>query len=295
MLKFKEPELSDKEWVRSLLRLSDYQGCEYNFTNNFAWKDIFDTKISRWQDFYICRFGDGFAFPAGRGDIHGVLVQLYEYSASIGVPFKFTSMDKSAKLLLEREYPGQFVFSTSEGMYDYIYTSESLRTLKGKKLHSKRNYVNRFSTLNYTFERITPDNIADCRRMSSEWCRRNSAVPNEGRAEEMCAVGVGPQHFFELGLEGGLIRVNGEVQAFSYGERQNSDTFVTHVEKAFTDFDGAYPMINYLMANEFCGGYKYINREEDMGEENLRKAKRSYHPAYMLEKYRAEYVGGGLK
>ncbi len=283
--------MSDKEWIQPLLELSDYQGCEYNFTNNFVWKDIFDITVARWQDFYICKYGDGFAFPAGRGDVKGLIARLKRYCRENGLPLKFTSMDKSAKLLLEKEFPDEFEFSFDEGMFDYIYRAEALRTLKGKKLHSKRNYVNRFKALEYIFERITPENIDDCRKMSVEWCRRNNCDACPEKSDEMCAVGVGLEHFFELGLEGGLIRVNGEVQAFSYGERQNSDTFVTHVEKAFTDYDGAYPMINYLIANELCEGYEYINREEDMGEENLRKAKRSYAPAYMLEKYRAVYIG----
>ncbi|MCH5324334.1 MAG: DUF2156 domain-containing protein [Eubacterium sp.] len=294
MLEFKEIELSDKEWIQPLLELSDYQGCEYNFTNNYVWKDIYDVTVSRWQDFYICKYGDSFAFPAGRGDVRGLLAELKSYCDAQGYPLKFASMDKSVKLMLERDFPGEFEFSTSEGAYDYIYTAESLRTLKGKKLHSKRNYINRFKELPYTFERITPENIDECRKMSTEWCVRNNCENNSEKSDEMCAVGMGLQHFFELGLEGGLIRVDGAVQAFSYGERQNSNTFVTHVEKAFTDYDGAYPMINYLIANELCGGYEYINREEDMGEENLRKAKRSYHPAYMLEKYRAVYVGNGF-
>ncbi len=292
MLKFKEIDISDKQWIQPLLELSDYQGCEYNFTNNFVWKDIFDNTISRWQDFYICKSGDGFIFPAGRGDVKGLIHELDGYCRSVGLKLKFVSMDKSAKLLLEQEFPGEFEFFAKEDYFDYIYSAESLRTLKGKKLHSKRNYINRFKELDYTFERITPDNIAECMEMSAEWCRRNNCEINPDKSDEMCAVGVGLEHYFELGLEGGLIRVNGKVQAFSYGERQNSNTFVTHVEKAFTDLDGAYPMINWLIANELCSGYEYINREEDMGEENLRKAKRSYHPAYMLEKYSAVRIGG---
>ena len=108
----------------------------------------------------------------------------------------------------------------------------------------------------------------------------------------MCAVGIGLEHFFDLGLVGGILRVDGRIQAFSYGEQQCSDTFVTHVEKAFTDYDGAYPMINYMMANRFCKGLEYINREEDRGEENLRKAKKSYHPCFMVEKFSAVYNAG---
>ena len=173
-----------------------------------------------------------------------------------------------------------------------MYQSQSLATLGGKKLHSKRNYINRFKQLNWSFEDITPDNIDECKQMSLEWCIRNDCDKSEDKSEEMCAVGIGLEHFFDLGLVGGILRVDGRIQAFSYGEQQCSDTFVTHVEKAFTDYDGAYPMINYMMANRFCKGLEYINREEDMGEENLRKAKKSYHPCFMVEKFSAVYNAG---
>lgn len=194
--------------------------------------------------------------------------------------------------MLEQRYPGMFTFDTSEDLYDYVYQSQSLATLGGKKLHSKRNYINRFKQLNWSFEDITPDNIDECKQMSLEWCIRNDCDKSEDKSEEMCAVGIGLEHFFDLGLVGGVLRVDGRIQAFSYGEQQCSDTFVTHVEKAFTDYDGAYPMINYMMANRFCKGLEYINREEDMGEENLRKAKKSYHPCFMVEKFSAVYNAG---
>ena len=83
-----------------------------------------------------------------------------------------------------------------------------------------------------------------------------------------------------------MIRVDGKIQAFTYGEKQNSDTFVVHVEKALTDYQGAYPMINNQFILHECGGYEYINREEDMGEKNLRKAKLSYHPVFLKKNFK---------
>ena len=270
MLELKKIELSDKKWIDPLLKLSDYRGCEYNFTNNYVWSNIYGITVGRFQDFYVSKHGNEFVFPAGKGDTDALLSELKNYCDSTGIQFKFCSMD-------------------IKDLYDYVYESKSLATLSGKKLHSKRNYINRFKSLDWSFEDITPENIDECRQMSLEWCRRNNCDENEEKSEEMCAVGMGLAHFFELGLVGGILRVDGKIQAFSYGERQNSDTFVTHVEKAFTDYDGTYPMINYMMANRFCKELEYINREEDMGEENLRKAKRSYYPCFMVEKFSAVY------
>ncbi|MBQ6569899.1 MAG: DUF2156 domain-containing protein, partial [Clostridia bacterium] len=73
--------------------------------------------------------------------------------------------------------------------------------------------------------------------------------------------------------------------AFCLGERQRSDTFITHYEKALPEYEGAYALINREFAKNTVGNFKYINREEDTGQEGLRKAKLSYHPAILLEKY----------
>ena len=291
MLQFRPIELDDKPWIDELLAISDYQGCEYNFTNNYVWRNIYGLSICRFMDFYVVKSSKGFFFPAGKGDFGELINELKDFSANKGDKLRFITMDKSGKELLEKEFPGQFVFSTDEGFYDYVYTAESLATLSGKKLHSKRNYINRFKQLDWSYERITEKNIDECREMSTLWCELNNCDMNEEKAEEMCSVENGLDNFKALQLEGLILRVNGKIQAFSYGERLNSDTFVTHVEKALTEFDGTYPMINYLMANEFCKELKYINREEDMGEENLRKAKRSYRPCFMIEKFSAEYLG----
>lgn len=285
MLQFRPIELKDKLWIDELLAISDYRGCEYNFTNNYVWRNVYGITICRFMDYFIVKASNGFFFPAGTGDIKALIKELSEYSEAEGKKLKFITMDKSAKLLLEKEFPGKFSFDTNEDFYDYVYTAESLSTLSGKKLHSKRNYINRFKQLDWSYEQITEENIDDCRKMSTVWCERNNCEMSKEKSEEMCSVENGLDNFTALGLQGIILRVKGEIQAFSYGEQLNSDTFVTHVEKALTEYDGAYPMINYLMANEFCKELKYINREEDMGIPNLRKAKLSYKPVKLIEKY----------
>jgi hypothetical protein len=95
------------------------------------------------------------------------------------------------------------------------------------------------------------------------------------------------RHFEELGLQGGMLRVEGKIVAFTYGMPINYDTFGVHVEKADTTFDGSYAMINYEFANHIPEQYIYLNREEDLGIEGLRKAKLSYHPVLRLEKFMA--------
>lgn len=290
MLEFKEIQLEDKEWIDSLLKLSDFRGCEYTFVNNYVWRKIFNITICRYKDFYICKQGDEFIFPAGKGDIDDLICTMKDYCKLQNIPLKFCSVDKATTEMLKEKYNDNIKVSTNEDLYDYVYNVSDLSTLAGKKLHSKRNHINRFKENNWSFEEITPENLQECWDMNEQWCKINDCIVSEEKNEEACAVRCGLKNFFALGLVGGILRVDGKIQAFSYGEPLNSDTFNVHVEKALTDFQGTYPMINYAFVNHFCMDFKYVNREEDMGEENLRKAKRSYKPVFLEEKYAVEFI-----
>ena len=283
MIEFRRPELSDREWILPLLKLSDFRGCEYTFGNNYVWQNAFGLTISRYKNFYIVKSDKGFFFPAGKGDIAEVLSVLEEYCNNAGIPFVISSSNTLSMMTLTEIYGERAEVSANTNDFDYIYRYEDLTELKGKKYHQKRNHIARFSENNWSYEEINPDNIGECIEMNEEWLRRSGT--ENGRAEESAVVRLSLEHFGELGYVGGILRVDGRIQAFTFGEPLNSDTFNVHVEKAFTDFQGAYPMINRQFLLNSVHGYKYINREEDMGEENLRKAKLSYYPCFMEEKF----------
>ncbi len=286
MLEFRDITLSDKEWIDGLLACSDFRGCEYTFGNNFCWRNIYGIKICRYKDFYLIKNNNGFFFPAGKGDIAEVIAEIGHYCKENSLPLNFTTMDKLSMLTLSEMYGERAEITTNPDYYDYIYSYEDLTELKGKKYHGKRNHIARFSENDWSYEEINEKNIDECKAMNEEWCNRNDCINNIDKAEEICAVREGLDNFAALGYIGGLIRVNGTVQAYSFGERVNSDTFVVHVEKAFTDFQGAYPMINRQFLLNSVKDVRFINREEDMGEEGLRKAKQSYYPVFMEEKFR---------
>lgn len=289
MLQFREIELKDKQWADSRLAESNFRGCEYSFGNNIMWKSIYDMHVCDRQDFYYLENKYGFMYPAGNGDIHALIEDTKRYCESQNKPFVFTSMNKASMEFLVEAYGDAVEVSTNRDLYDYVYTFEALSTLKGKKLHSKRNHLNRFQENNWSYETITDKNIDECVAMSLQWCRQNECAEDDDKKAEMCAANVGLKNYFDLQLKGGLLRVDGKIQAFSYGEPSASDTFVVHVEKAFTEYQGTYPAINYEMINHECEGYTYINREEDTGAENLRKAKLSYRPEFLEEKFAVKF------
>jgi len=293
MTEFKNAELKDKTWARELLSYSAYRGCEYTFGNNFCWQNIYGMKIARYKDFYLIKSSGGYFFPAGRGDFREAIEVLRKDADECGCFLNFVTMNKASMQWLKENYP-EYGFESNRDFHDYIYNYEDLATLKGKKFHSKRNFINRFR-LNQDrhYEPISPQNIDECIEMNEQWLKESDCCDGDLESEN-CAVRNGLNNFFELDFIGGLLRVNGKVIAFTFGEPATKDTFVVHAEKAFTSVQGSYPAINNEFVLNELGGYDYINREEDMGLENLRKAKLSYNPAFMEEKYKAVIKASSL-
>ena len=137
----------------------------------------------------------------------------------------------------------------------------------------------------WQFEQITDANLDECWAMNEQWCAEVGCEDSESLTEESCAVRNCFNNFHSLGLRGGLLRVEGRVVAYTMGRPLSSDTFIVHIEKAFAEVAGAYPMINQQFVTHCCEGFRYINREDDVGDEGLRRAKTSYKPDILLEKY----------
>jgi hypothetical protein len=172
--------------------------------------------------------------------------------------------------------------------FDYVYSAEDLIGLRGKKFDGKRNHINRFRR-SYTFEyeELAEEHISDCARIMRDRCVDNGCACLGGAFDacdripsmELLA------HFGELGCRGAVVRVNGRCEAFTVGEALNNDTAVIYIEKANAAFNGLYSFINQQFCERAWPGMAYINREEDEGIEGLRKAKLSYHPARLVEKF----------
>ena len=173
--------------------------------------------------------------------------------------------------------------------FDYLYEIETLAELKGKKYQAKRNHINRFQEAwpNWRTERIGPDNLAVCRELTHKWCAEHEAE-GDLRALEKAFL-----HYDELEFEGIVLFADDQTPVgFSMGNRISRDTFDVNFEKAFADVQGAYPLVNRefaRMIRERHPEIRYLNREDDMGIEGLRKAKESYHPIF-LEKYIAREI-----
>ncbi len=290
MLQFHEPMLKDKPLADTALKSGACPTLEYNFTVQFIWKTIFHTKICVQDGFFFSMSGKektSFLFPEGSGDLKVALEEIDAYAKANAIPLRFHSLSVAHKEALEKFYPGRFEFKHVRDAGDYIYDAESLRTLKGKKLAAKRNHINRFleNHPDWRYEAITAENMHEVEEMNALWCEMADCENDKGLQEEICSVRSALKNFDALGLHGGLIRVDGRVVAFTIGEPLNKSTYLVHIEKAFYDIQGAYPMINQQFILNNADGFSFINREDDAGDEGLRKAKLSYRPVEIAEKY----------
>lgn len=296
MIEFKDVTVKDKGWIDNLLSFNDYGSTEYNFSVLYIWKDVYKAKIARYKDFLLAKYGEpgrgrgvSYMYPAGRGDIKEAVELLIDDAKECGVPFVLIPVLAEQKAVLEELFPGRFSYTPNRDGFDYIYSAESLITLKGKKYQSKRNFVSRFKkNNNWSFEPITSENIEECRQMNDEWCALYGCANSASLSEEGCSVRSALRNFQELKMEGALLRVDGKVAAFSIGEKLNSNTVLIHIEKAFAYIEGAYPAISQMFLESLRDKgilFELVNREDDAGDEGLRKAKLQYHPLFMIEKY----------
>ena len=210
-----------------------------------------------------------------------------EYSRDREVPFQMYNVTPEYFAQLEEWYPGRFQIEYVRDDADYVYESEKLATLSGKKLHGKRNHINKFKSTyedRWSYEKMTKDNVEDCFQMALKWRNENGCEDDPEKRGEICVTLNSLRLLEELGLTGGVLRIDGDVVAFTIGEPICEDTFVVHIEKAYADVQGAYPMINQQFVEHECRDYQYVNREEDTGAEGLRKAKLSYRPVFLVEK-----------
>ena len=292
MLAFQKPTLEDHPWIQEIYECSCYRGAEYTFANLYLWSYYYG-EVCRYKGFLCQRLNfrgiHQYIYPAGCGDPRDVLDLLWEDSRVHGEPFVLRSLTEETMAALQTLYPDRFTYEEDRSAWDYLYEIETLADLKGKKYQAKRNHINRFveNWPQWYTEVIGPDNLDVCRELAQKWCDAHEDNGDKRALDKAFA------HYDELCFEGILLYAEpGYPVGFSMGNRISQDTFDVNFEKSFADVQGAYPLVNREFARLIRDRHpeiRYLNREDDMGLEGLRKAKESYHPIF-LKKYIAREI-----
>lgn len=292
MIPYQRLDLREKARYDAYLQSCGERGCEYSFTNLFLWGrqkaafvDGHLTLLSQFDRRSV------YPFPVGQGDVKPVLDAIIHDSRTRGIPCCLSSMTEADCETLNALYPGAFRFYTDRNNFDYIYSIDDLADLKGRKFQKKRNHLNKFRQ-NHPDCQILPLNeqtrVAAFLLLRQWYQNRLATDPHGDFHLEQLALERAFAFQAQLELEGLVLMENGQAIAFAMGSRLNPDTFDIHFEKALENIDGAYAAINQAFAQHLREKYpelRWLNREDDLGIEGLRKAKLSYNPVRMVEKH----------
>lgn len=284
---------SDHEWVEPLLRAEDSMTSTACFGTLYLWAETYNLTVARMEDRLLTHYNfrdSFFGYPMGRGALAPSIETMMDIAEQHNEPFVMKGVTLQQKTQLEAECPGQFSYSEDRDDFDYIYNLETMASLAGKKLQKRRNMCNRFMSehSNCHFEVMEPRHFPGCTALLKRWLEDHNDPNDTSQMGEEGAIARAFSHYDQLHLDGGVLVIGGQVVAFAIGETTGEDTFDIHFEKADKEYDGAFCMINREFARYLVQAYpslKYVNREEDMGLENLRKSKVSYRPEFLLEKY----------
>lgn len=291
MLEFKKISLDDKAKLLPYLSNGESRLFTFSFEVLFLWRDVFDFQYAfcKHNDIlFIKTFTSGkhfFLFPLCAGNNPKACIDhILSCASALGCEPLIGQITPENKALLEEIAPGEFEFSADRNEFEYIYSTEKLITLSGKKLQPKRNNINFIEkNFQWSVEDITSKNIEECASFSEEWDKTMHEEFSENVAFNQALL-----YYSSLNLDGLALRINGEIQGVAFGCKLNSDVYLALFEKANPNLRGAYTLLNREFCKRYAQNFRYINRAEDAGVEGLRRAKMSYYPEILQEVYLAK-------
>jgi hypothetical protein len=284
--RFKPFEPADRPVIHPILGAYRPETSELTFTNLFAWGGPHRHRWCLDGDHLLVGVGDGLCAlpPVGPPPRVEVTRRLLTWLSDEGAARpRIERADR--RLVGELEGDGGFSITPDRDQFDYLYSREDLATLEGNRYHAKRNHINAFEREHpYEFVPLEGRLVVRALELANRWCSVRGCEDDLGLTGEYEAVVAVLSHYDALGLTGRAVLVGGRLAAFAVGEPLNPDTAVVHLEKADPGLRGLYPLINRLFC-ERLEGVKFVNREQDLGLVGLRRAKQSYHPLRLVEKY----------
>jgi len=282
--------LEDRDLFSRLFAAPPPQQSEFTFTNLFMWREAYGLQVSRYEEavlLYSWRSDpeDSFLFPPlGEADEAAVRAGLQLLAeAGHNARLARATEEDLARLGLREDAYGSVA---DRDQWDYVYSVPELIELRGNRYHDKRNHLEQFLRAHqYTYRRLTPDLVPACQELHDRWCDEKHCDLQSTLRAEARAVKEVLGHVEELGVVGGCIEIERRVEAYTLGEMLNRETVVVHIEKANAAYHGLYQLTNQQFLAQEWAAVPFANREQDIGLEGLRRAKESYNPHHMVEKY----------
>ena len=291
---FKKIKAEDMPLIWEFLKNEPGRTTDFSYGGVLMWVDYFKYEYSIYKETLFIKGvvennidKPAFSLPVGSLPLPESIELLKDYCNRHGLELEFSAVPEYAIEDMRTLNPKSLEELSDWG--DYLYDAEMLSSVKGKKMSKKRNHINQFfgHYPDWNFVPLTAENADDAFAFMD-------VFDLEGDSTEMATIERRLSRDLILkikdgdkNLKGGILYVDGEVAAYTIGDIKG-DTLFIHVEKGTRKYCGSYETINHLFAKSICDTnpeIRYINREDDAGDEGLRKAKESYHPIEILKKY----------
>ncbi len=289
-------ELTDRALVTEYLRRYPPETSELTFTNLFVWRNSRPILLAEVDGSIVfiaasrdTSQGRKFIFgpPLGEVPLEQVLSSLGgEVQGFLRIPARTATALQQAGLTVESD----------RANWDYVYRVQDLAELPGRRFHKKRNLVKGcLEAFKCEYEPITERNLAECIDLQERWCRMRECGRDSGLCAEYLAIREVFSHYEEFQLIGGVIRVDGRIEAYAVGEELSPGTAVCHFEKAMPGIQGLTQVMNQWFSKYSLSQFEFVNREQDLEISGLRQAKESYYPHHMVEKFTALVSPGAVE
>lgn len=297
MLSFRQLTLDDKALLERYTAGLNFENSELSFANLYMWRKSWKIEICEHEGVLYFSYrnpDDGCVghmqpvVPAGQPVMPAVRTALADlHHRQCGVDIMGVNEEFATRFNAEPHEGIEITFDRD--LAEYVYSREDLDKLPGKKFHNKRNHINKFDSA-YAWQELTPELLPQCLAVANEWFQ-DHADSDDVDDSELCTIREAVKNMQKLGLVGALICVEGHPKAFTIGEHFRPDLALIHLEKADPNIPGIYAFINQQFVHRNFQDVTFVNREEDMGIPGLRKAKESYNPVRLVNKYRIREVG----
>lgn len=292
MLDFRTPTIEDRPRYQTALENTDFEGCDLSFANTLIWCGRYDVKLAFKNGFvFKSYFSDGmpggYVMPFGGEDIRWAVNELLTDARERGIDYPLIGLlTEDSKSALQELFPDRFRFEEIRSDADYIYARDDLAFFRGRRYHAKRNHISQFKRMfpDHEYRELSPELFGDVLKITRLWGENKKQNDIENYFDDYGIVKTALDHFTELELFGGVLYAGGEPVAMTIASRIRGNICDIHFEKSVRE--SAYAVICNEAAKS-AKDFEYINREEDMGIDGLRKSKLSYRPCKILTKYYA--------
>lgn len=280
---FTPVDLASRAVLEPAFRGSGYRLCEYSFATQVCWHDFNDSHWTRVDGMVYLRYREAgaerFICPMGPGDVALAIEACFRHLSDRGHPPVVRFVPDAVASSLD---PARFRLAPDPDNDDYVYAVRDMAQLAGRKYAKKRNHIAQFLRGGaWSFDPVAPGDRPAIDAFLEAWCRDRECTGDPALDYEMRALALCLDHLDVLGITAWLLRgADGRILGLTAGAPLLDDTWVVHYEKGLTERPGVYQMLAREFARRVPPGIPWLDREQDMGSENLRQAKESYQPSH---------------